>query len=189
MIDFTGVKALTIPEGSVKKITRKSDGSLIWEKPASLKNWVHYSTEADGVTIYNGGLGYKLWWRVRSNGEESEVSEGACTGYIPVKAGDVVRMSGYDVITTNVRSAINVYDASHAVLGQISANSLTYGYGFFRSTWNSYNWGRENGVKEEKTGVYKWTVPPDATISFMRVSMNMINQNINNAIVTVNQEI
>ena len=32
MIDFTGVKALTIPEGSVKKITRKSDGALIWEK-------------------------------------------------------------------------------------------------------------------------------------------------------------
>lgn len=31
-IDFTGVKAVTIPEGSVKKITRKSDGVVLWEK-------------------------------------------------------------------------------------------------------------------------------------------------------------
>lgn len=31
-IDFTGVKAITIPEGAVKKITRKSDGVVLWEK-------------------------------------------------------------------------------------------------------------------------------------------------------------
>lgn len=31
MIDFTGVKAITIPEGSVKKITRGS--TVLWEKP------------------------------------------------------------------------------------------------------------------------------------------------------------
>lgn len=32
-IDFTGVTAVTIPEGNVVKITRKSDGNIIWEKP------------------------------------------------------------------------------------------------------------------------------------------------------------
>lgn len=32
MIDFTNVKAVTIPEGSVKKITRGS--TVLWEKPA-----------------------------------------------------------------------------------------------------------------------------------------------------------
>ena len=31
-IDFTGVKAITVPEGAVKKITRKSDGVVLWEK-------------------------------------------------------------------------------------------------------------------------------------------------------------
>ena len=31
-IDFTGVKAVTVPEGAVKKITRKSDGVVLWEK-------------------------------------------------------------------------------------------------------------------------------------------------------------
>lgn len=35
MIDFTGVKALTIPEGKVSRITRKSDGTLIWEAVTS----------------------------------------------------------------------------------------------------------------------------------------------------------
>lgn len=29
-IDFTGVKAITTPDGSVKKITRKSDGVVLW---------------------------------------------------------------------------------------------------------------------------------------------------------------
>lgn len=31
-IDFTGVKAITVPEGAVKKIKRKSDGVVLWEK-------------------------------------------------------------------------------------------------------------------------------------------------------------
>ena len=31
-IDFTSVKAVTVPEGAVKKITRKSDGVVLWEK-------------------------------------------------------------------------------------------------------------------------------------------------------------
>ena len=36
MIDFTGVKAVTIPQGSVKKITRGS--TVLWEKP-SVQNY------------------------------------------------------------------------------------------------------------------------------------------------------
>lgn len=34
MIDFSAITGLTIPEGSVKKITRKSDGVVLWEKIA-----------------------------------------------------------------------------------------------------------------------------------------------------------
>lgn len=36
MLDFTGVKAITIPEGIVKKIT--ANGVTIWEKPVSFIN-------------------------------------------------------------------------------------------------------------------------------------------------------
>lgn len=35
MIDFTGVTAAQIPEGICTKITRKSDGAVMWEKPTS----------------------------------------------------------------------------------------------------------------------------------------------------------
>lgn len=35
MIDFTGVNAVQIPEGNVTKIARKSDGVVLWEKPAT----------------------------------------------------------------------------------------------------------------------------------------------------------
>ena len=34
------------------------------------KNWVPYSTEADGITIYNDGLGYKEGYRLSSSGAE-----------------------------------------------------------------------------------------------------------------------
>ena len=34
-IDFTGVTAVRIPEGSCVKITRKSDGVILWQKPDS----------------------------------------------------------------------------------------------------------------------------------------------------------
>jgi hypothetical protein len=35
VLDFTGVKAVNIPEGKVKKITRKTDGALLWQAVTS----------------------------------------------------------------------------------------------------------------------------------------------------------
>ena len=63
---FSDLKSLTVPEGEVTKIA--VGGVTIWE---NMKNWVKFSTEADGVTIYNGGLGYKNGYRVRSGGAEA----------------------------------------------------------------------------------------------------------------------
>ena len=74
MIDFTGVKAITIPEGKVKKIT--SNGVVLWK--GGHTNLVPLSTEADGVTIYNGGLGYKNGYRIRSGGAEGATGVGSC---------------------------------------------------------------------------------------------------------------
>ena len=52
-MDFLNVKGLTIPEGEVTKLA--IGGVVIWEKAASIKNWARFATEADDVTIYNGG--------------------------------------------------------------------------------------------------------------------------------------
>lgn len=166
------------------------DGTLIWK--SGYKNWVKFSTEADGKTIYNGGLGYKDGYRVRSGGAEGSASAASCIGYIPVKAGDVIRLSGYDASYSTNANAINVYDGSHTNLGQVVANSPTDGYGIFTSTRKDYNWGNANGVKEETEGVYVWTIPPDESIAYIRVtgySNNGKTADGSKMIVTINEEI
>lgn len=51
MIDFTGVKAITIPEGSVKKITRGS--TVLWEKPTVSQGYIVVFPETTLTGSYN----------------------------------------------------------------------------------------------------------------------------------------
>ena len=183
-MDFANLKSLTIHEGEVKEIY--SGDVLLWK--GGYTNLVPLSTEADDVTIYNGGLGYKNGYRIRSGGAEGAISTGSCSGFIRIKGGDVIRMSGYDALALRNENAINVFDASHTNLGQTVGGSHDYGYGIFQKTWTEYNWSLAKGVKEEKTGVYVWTVPPDASIAYMRVS-GYTKADGSKMIVTVNEEI
>lgn len=123
-MDFSTIKAIAIPEGDVKKITVGS--VVLWEEPASYKNWVFYSTEADGKTIYNNGLGYKDKTRVRSGGAESAYDYSVCTGFIPFVKGDKLYI--YPAFTGgNADNAINFADASFTNLGQITDGGSGYG--------------------------------------------------------------
>lgn len=183
-MDFSTVKSITMPEGEVKEIY--SGDVLLWK--GGYTNLVPLSTEADGVTIYNGGLGYKNKYRIRSGGAEGDNAYASHTGFIRAIGGDVVRLSGYDATIKNTANAINVYDASHTSIGQITTNDAYYGYGFFQKTWNDYNWSNAKGVKEEKTGVYVWTIPPDASIQYIRVT-GYTGGDGSKMIVTVNEEI
>jgi len=92
MIDFSTAKAIKIPEGDVYKIT--CNGETLWE--SSYLNMVPSSKASDGTTIYNGGLGYKNGYRIRSGGAEGVLASSAHTGFIPVKGGDTIRISGGD---------------------------------------------------------------------------------------------
>lgn len=181
-MDFASIKAITIPQGDVKML--HINGTLAWqvEVTPTYTNQVPISTEADGVTIYNGGLGYKNGYRVRSGGAEGAQTMCCCTGFIPVKAGDIVRLSGYDVKYENVGNAINVSDASRTNLGQIVANSA-WSSGIFEG--NTYNWG--NAVILEKDDVYYWVVPDGYGIAYVRVTG--YTDTGENMIVTVNEEI
>lgn len=183
MIDFTGVKAITIPEGDVKQITRKSDGVVLWK--SGYKNWVKYSTESDGKTIYNGGLGYKNGYRVRSGGAEGADAYGACTGFIPVKGGDVIRISGCDFAHAANGNAINVSDASFTNIGQFTM--IPAQYGIFASSYSAYS---HKSVVQEKTGVWKWIVPPAASgVAYIRVTGYGNSSHGADLIVTINEEI
>lgn len=177
---FSDLKSLTIPEGEVTKIA--VGGVTIWE---NMKNWVKYSTEADGVTIYNGGLGYKDGYRIRSGGAEGTTTRGSCTGFIPLKAGDTVRLSGYNAIYADAANAINVFNASKENLGQVVANAASGGYGIFETQYDDYDW---TSITQNPTGVYVWIAPPHADIAFMRVSGYTLADG-SKMIVTVNQEI
>lgn len=182
-MNFANVKSLKIPEGEVKEI--RVGGVLLWK--SGYTNLVPLSTTEDDKTIYNG-VGYKNGYRIRSGGAEGSDNVASHTGFIKIKGGDVIRMSGYDALIVANANAINVYDASHAVLGQVTSGSANYGYGFFQSTWKEYNWGLSKGVKEEKSGVYIWTAPPDTSIAYMRVT-GYTNKDGSKMIVTVNEEI
>lgn len=141
-MDFSSVKAITIPEGIVKKIV--AAGKTIWQA-VTYKNWVRYSTESDGTTIYNGGLGYKEGWRVRSGGAEAESSFAVCTGFIPFKKGDILRISpkfsGQNTVNT-----LNFSDSSFTNLGQYNDNTAAYGICTEDSTWRT-------GIATETGGI------------------------------------
>ena len=182
---FDNAKTVTFGGKTVKKL--ELAGKKIWEA-VTYKNWVRYSTEADDKTIYNGGLGYKNKYRLRSGGAEAEHTKASNTGYIRAKGGDVVRLSGWDANIIDTANSINVYNASHTNIGQITPNYPYAGYGIFESTYKEYGWSNTKGVKEEKAGVYKWTVPTGADIEYIRVT-GYTNADGSKMIVTVNEEI
>lgn len=188
MIDFSTVKKVVIPEGVVTKIM--ASGKTLWES-ITYKNWVQYSTESDGKTIYNNGLGYKNGYRIRSGGGEGELSSSAHTGFIPVKAGDVIRIGGLNFGSTHGHgSAMNVANSSFTNIGQFSMQSGEYGI-FAESAYRAYS---KASVVQEKTGVWKWVVPPAASgVAYIRVSCNMYDTGKaadgSKLIVTINEEI
>lgn len=182
-MDFSKLKSLKIPEGVVTKITNPTE--VMWEAVV-FKNWARYSINTD-KTIYNNGLGYKSGYRIRSGGAEGTGSTASCTGYIPVKGGDIVRVAGVNFLNSTSSNAINAYDSNFTHLGQVVANYANAGYGIFAvdATYQNYCFST---VVQEKAGVYKWVVPPSASgIAYVRVTGNTANGE--DLIVTVNQEI
>lgn len=181
MLDLTGLKTLSIQGINLVKLTL--NGTQIWKK--GYKNWVPYSINADG-SIYNNGLGYKNGYRIRSGGAEGAASNASCTGYIPAKAGYVIKMSGWNAREPDAgaSNAINVSDSSFTNLGQAVSNSST-GYGIFEELYPTYGW---SSIVENPTGVYSWTVPPDASIAYIRVT-GFTKADGSKMIVTVNEEI
>ena len=182
-MDFRTLKKLTIGGIELKQLF--INGTQVWK--SGYKNWVKYSTEADGKTIYNGGLGYKNDYRVRSGGAEVVATSCACTGFMPVKSGDVVRVSGVEFNVVTNGNAINASDSSFNNLGQLVANFPSGGYGIFASgeTYFPYSW---KSIVEEKTGVWRWVVPPaDSGVAYIRLSAQVLDGS--SMIVTINEEI
>lgn len=182
-LNFANYPRLEIPEGRVKQIARKSDGLVLWE--AGYVNMVPLSINSDG-SIYNS-TGYKNGYRIRSGGAEGAQSGSTCTGFIPVKGGDVVRISGCTFGYPQNGNAVNVANASFTNIGQFTM--LPAHYGIFLEGYSAY---AASSVVEEATGVWKWVVPPAAAgVAYIRVTgYNSTGSAPGaNLIVTVNEEI
>lgn len=175
---LSSYKKLKIDGIELKKL--EINGVLAWKSGHT--NLVPLSTEADGVTIYNGGKGYKDGYRVRSGGAEATSTNATCTGFIKATNGDVIRLSGYDAQYSNAANAINVFDGNRNNLGQIAANS-DKSYGCFLNTGN--NW---DDVIAEGNGVYYWIVPSGYGIEYIRVT-GYTNGQGSKMIITKNEEI
>lgn len=111
MMDFTGVKAVTIPEGSVKKITVNS--SLVWEKPED--------TQCTMILTDNSGQ-----FGTIISGSYASITLGSVsiknTGTYTAQKGDVLTIAA---LKTGNRSAVIVNGTT--VVSQTSSK-FTYSY-------------------------------------------------------------
>lgn len=142
------------------------------------KNWVNYSTESDGVTIYNGGLGYKDGSRVRSGGTEASEASSVCTGFIPFKPGDTLRI--YPPFEGgNTTNTINFSDANFNNLGQVTDSGSYYGICLGKTFYKS--------TIIDGVSTLTYTNQFDSQIQYIRVTQ--YNKHLNEFVITINEEI
>lgn len=172
-MDFRGLKKVNFDGVDCVKLF--FDDELVFK--AGYKNWVRYSINADG-TIYNNGLGYKDGIRLSSSGGESAQDGSTATGFIPVKAGDVIRIAGcnwYDQA-----SAINyliVYSSAFAKVYTATSKSSYQTSSFVESI--TYDAATDVCTVVLKSGVSGY--------AYFRVSAR--ESKGANVIITINEEI
>ncbi|MBO5778902.1 MAG: hypothetical protein J6R82_04975 [Clostridia bacterium] len=188
-MNFANMKSITIPEGKVKRIL--SGSTVLWK--SGYTNQVRLSINTDG-SIYNGGLGYKDGYRVRSGGAEAAYTPVTITGYIPYKKGDKLYI--YPPFTGgNTENTVNFYDSTFANLGQVTDSGAMYG--MCQVSGNPFKTQLVNGVTV--LDISSVTVAGVENIAYVRIgnyiktSSNMstpsIIQSGSEMIITKNEEL
>lgn len=126
MMDLTKLKKLVIGGIELKQLL--INGIQVWK--SGYKNWVRSSTEADGVTIYNGGLGCMYGYRMNSSGAVKEQAGANHSGYIPMTLGDVIRAKGSSASTAGAGgNYFTIYDGAFTRLATVTmSNMLSVSY-------------------------------------------------------------
>lgn len=112
-MDLSQYKSISIGGIAMKKIA--IGGVTAWVRP--VRNMVSESIGSDG-NPFNGGLGYQDGLRLSSSGVTKEYAESTVTGYIPAKAGDVVRIVGVEWYSDSA-NYICAYDSSFNLLTEM----------------------------------------------------------------------
>lgn len=119
------VTALTVGTAT---ITASADGisdtyALTVLDASADPNLLHHAVDNTG-TLYNGGTGYKVGYRLKSDGTEVALTGGCVTGFIPVSENDVVTLSGI--------TGLNCTDSSLVTNVKIAAFDSA-----FNQLWNA----------------------------------------------------
>lgn len=151
-------------------------------------NLVPLSTEADGKTIYNGGLGYKNGYRLSSSGAEKTQSGSVVTGFIPAKRGDVIRMKGVTWGTTvsGGYSYIQTYDAKGALKHTVNRYMNESSNGVSNSSTNVDK--NKSSITTDSNGVTTFNIVFNDNTEFAYIRINATGNGAD-MIVTVNEEI
>lgn len=151
-------------------------GTITVESEPTYTNWIPLSTDVDGVTPYNGGLGYKENTRWSASGGGDVAQEGVYTcGYIPVSYGDVIRLK-------NIR--MNLNDANSGISNVCNVCIFTaLGTGTSVNAANLDNYW--SVVWDEDSNISQFTIT-DNTICYIRLNTAYIGED---SILTINEEI
>ncbi|MBR5305606.1 MAG: hypothetical protein IKU47_01670 [Oscillospiraceae bacterium] len=171
---FANVKALSIPEGVVEKIT--IDGRVLWQLiKAKYTNQIPISTDASG-NIYNG-KGYKERTYI-NNGKENANNYTDLSGFMPCKVGDVIRLQNMPLIATDGNNRLYFYTADKTLIAFAQCNSAWYMNTLFK------------GVKDADGNYIQLTIANQANLTtgcaYIRISAADITES---SIVTINEEI
>ena len=190
--DITTKKAqLTLEDGTTVLID-----VVVASAGTTIQTWLNLVTtsiDTDG-SVYNGtGWKGKTRLSASSGGVKESTSGASITGFIPVKAGDVVRFKFTENVSVwDQAGAFNpgwnimaYYNSSFTWLGSCcpvqSASSV---YGICTTADNVANGSVANG------GVVSFTVPNNSNIEYLRFSVSDVNNaGLASLIVTVNEEI
>lgn len=170
-MDFTTLKKLTIGGVELKQLF--IDGVQVW-KGVNYTNQIPISTDKDG-SIYNG----KGWKDATydNNGTVGTNSTTDLTGFIPCKAGDVIRLQNMPFNTSVNTCRLTLYKADKTLLGQYLVTSGWYMNTVFK------------GVKDSAGNYIQWTIENSssyAATAFIRISAASITAA---SVVTINQVI
>lgn len=172
MLDFTKVKELTVPEGSVKQVYYGS--ILLWEEPASYINMLEpndTNTTDYSIWINNARMG--------SDGSYRSNANSMVTNYIQIMGGDTFYLynmaipeNGYPTTQVGAGSQVNFFQEELGLSKRwIGGTSFKN----FRESWPGYiDYDvDENGyVTTLKTGS-TWTTFPEhfTDIFYFRLSL------------------
>lgn len=127
MMDLSVLKNLSV--GGVAVKTLFVNGIQAFK--SGYKNWVPCSIDTDG-SIYNG-TGYLEGYRLSSSGVIKSREGSVVTGYIPAKAGDVVRIAGVAWYQTHSMNYICAYTSSFTYIGAVYSPDGSYGSKIYTS--------------------------------------------------------